>query len=133
MNSRSAPRLDAAKREFDKPAQAASGVGRMASRNIAYTIGVPQTTTKLSISLPKDLLARADKLLARAGEGRSALLTRVLNEAVRIAEEAAIDEQYERAYRQHPVTQKDLDRTRALGRAAVRSTRRARTGRGEAV
>ena len=111
----------------------ASAFGRMPSRDVAYTAGVPQTTTKLSISLPKDLLARADKLLGRAGEGHSALLTRVLNEAVRIAEEAAIDEQYERAYRQHPVTQENLDRTRALGRAAVRSTRRARTGRGEPV
>ena len=83
---------------------------------------MPTTTTKLSISVPNELLARAEKLLAQPGEGRSALLTRLLDEAVRAAEEAAIDAQYERAFREHPVTQADLDRTRALARAAIRST-----------
>jgi metal-responsive CopG/Arc/MetJ family transcriptional regulator len=89
--------------------------------------------TKLSISVPTDLLARADTVLAKPGEGRSALLNRVLDEAVRAAEEAAIDAQYERAYREHPITREDLDRTRAFARAAIRSTRRARRPGGPAV
>ena len=66
-----------------------------------YTSGVPATTTKLSVSVPNELLARADKLLAQPGEGRSALLTRVLDAAVRAAEDAAIDAQYDRAFREH--------------------------------
>jgi hypothetical protein len=94
---------------------------------------MPPTTTKLSISVPKELLARADKFLAQPGEGRSALLTRVLGEAVRAAEEAAIDAQYERAYRDHPISQEDLDRTTTFARAAIRSTRRARRPGGKAV
>jgi hypothetical protein len=94
---------------------------------------MPATTTKLSISVPRELLARADKILAQPGEGRSAMLTRVLDDAVRTAEEAAIDAQYERAYRDHPITQEDLARTKAFARAALRSTRRARKPSGEAV
>ena len=94
---------------------------------------MPHTTTKLSISVPTDLLGRADKVLAKPGEGRSALMTRLLGEAVRAAEEAAIDAQYERAYREHPITPQDLDRTRAFARAAFRSTRRARRPGGPAV
>ena len=43
-----------------------------------YTLGMPATTTKLTVSLPNDLLARADQLLVRPGEGRSSLITRVL-------------------------------------------------------
>jgi hypothetical protein len=95
---------------------------------------VSTTTTKLSISVPTELLARADRLLALPGEGRSTLLTRVLAQAVRAAEEAAIDAQYEQALREHPVTQEDLDRTRALGRAAIRRTHGGRrTQDGEAL
>jgi len=90
------------------------------------------TTTKLSITLPNTLLARADQVLARPGEGRSSLLTRVLDDAVRAAEEAAIDAEYDRAFREHPVTQADLDRSNALARGAIR-TRRLGRKRGAAV
>jgi hypothetical protein len=87
-------------------------------------VGVSPTTTKLSISVPNDLLARADKLLAQPGEGRSALLTRVLEQAVCAAEEAAIDAQYDRALREHQVTQQQVARGNAIARAAIRTTRR---------
>ena len=90
-------------------------------------------STKLSISLPTDLLARADHLLARPGEGRSAWIARVLTDALHAAEEAEIDAAYERAYREHPVTQADLDRTNATARAAVRSTSGLRRKRGASV
>lgn len=90
-------------------------------------------TSKVSISLPSALLARADALLGRPGEGRSALFARVLDEAVRTAEEAEIDAQYERAYREHPITQADLERTNAIARAAIRSTRPASRTRGAAI
>ena len=94
---------------------------------------MPTTTTKLSVSVPNELLARADKLLAQPGEGRSALLTRVLDAAVRAAEEAAIDAQYDRAFREHAINQGDLDRTSAIARAAIRSTRRPGSPGGAAV
>jgi len=58
---------------------------------------MPITTTKLTISVPTTLLERAEKL-GQPGEGRSTLITRLLDDAVRAAEEAAIDAEYERAY-----------------------------------
>jgi metal-responsive CopG/Arc/MetJ family transcriptional regulator len=91
------------------------------------------TSVKLSVSLPSDLLARAEQMLALPTEGRSALIARVLNQAVRAAEEAEIDAAYARAYREHPVNQEDLDRTNAMARAAVRSTTGLRAKRGAAV
>ena len=91
------------------------------------------TSTKLSVSLPSELLERVDQILARPGEGRSALIARVLAQAVRVAEEAEIDAAYDRAYRVHPVTPEDLERTDAIARAAVRSTTASRRKRGAAV
>jgi metal-responsive CopG/Arc/MetJ family transcriptional regulator len=91
------------------------------------------TATKLSVSLPAELLVRADQVLTRPGEGRSALITRVLAQAVRAAEEAEIDAAYERAYARQPITQEDLERTDAMARAAVRSTTRLKRKRGAAV
>ncbi len=79
------------------------------------------TTTKLSVSLPNALLARADHLLTRPGEGRSALLARVLREAVRAAEEAQIDAEYERAYGEHPISQAHEQVLNAFTRASLRS------------
>jgi hypothetical protein len=61
------------------------------------------------------------------------LLTRVLDAAVRAAEEAAIDAQYDRAFRDHPMSQDDLDRANAITRAAIHSTRRTRRPGGAAV
>jgi hypothetical protein len=90
-------------------------------------------STKLSVSVPSELLDRADRLLTRPGEGRSGLIARVLAQAVRIAEEAAIDAAYDRALREHPVTSQELERTNAVARAAVRSTTNPRRGRGAAV
>src|SRR5258708_638229 len=76
------------------------------SRTRSYTNGMPKTT-KVSVSLSSTLLARADAVLGRPGEGRSALFTRVLDEAVRAAEEAEIDAEYERAYAEHPITDEE--------------------------
>ena len=61
---------------------------------------MPGATTKVSISLPTDTLVRAERLLRRPGEGRSALVARVLAEAVN----RALDEQYAEGYRRQPVT-----------------------------
>ena len=90
-------------------------------------------STKLSVSVPSELLDRADRLLTRRGEGRSALIARVLAQAVRIAEEAEIDAAYDRALSQHPVTPPELERTNAIAKAAARSTRSLNRGRGAAL
>jgi metal-responsive CopG/Arc/MetJ family transcriptional regulator len=81
------------------------------------------TTTKVSVSLPSSLLARADALLGRPGEGRSALFARVLNEAVNVAEEAEIDAEYERAYREHPFTDQERRVHEAMLRLSVEALR----------
>ena len=78
------------------------------------------TTTKVSVSLPSELLARADRVLTRPGEGRSSLLARVLDEAVRVAEEAEIDAEYERAYREHPITPEERRVLDGFSQASIR-------------
>jgi metal-responsive CopG/Arc/MetJ family transcriptional regulator len=85
------------------------------------------TVVKLSVSVPGELLRRAEQLLAGAGEGRSALITRVLAQAVRAAEEAEIDAAYDQAYARRRPRHNDLERTDALARAALRSTRQGGT------
>ena len=91
------------------------------------------TSTKLSISLPEDLLKRADLVLSRPGEGRSALIARVLSQAIREAEDAEIDAAYERAFARRPAASADLERSNALARAAIRSTRSGGARRGPTV
>ena len=96
---------------------------------IEYAVA-DMSSTKLSISVSTELLARADQLLARPGESRSALIARLLSQALRAAEEADIDAAYDRALAQHPVTQADLHRADTLARVAIRSTRPPRRVRG---
>jgi len=67
------------------------------------------------------LLTRADEILGRPGEGRSALFARVLGEAVRAAEEAEIDAEYEQAYAEHPIAQEERRVLDAFTKASVRS------------
>jgi metal-responsive CopG/Arc/MetJ family transcriptional regulator len=86
-------------------------------------------TTKVSVSLPSSLLARADEVLGRPGEGRSALFARVLDEAVRAAEEAEIDAEYERAYAEHPFTEEENRVHEAMSRLSVEAIRNDLTAR----
>ncbi len=58
------------------------------------------TSRKISITVPADVLAEAERSLAQPGETRSALLSRVLAAAVR----SALEEQYADGYRRLPVT-----------------------------
>src|ERR1700716_3225593 len=92
------------------------------SRKTTYTEGMPRTT-KVSVSLPNSLPARADAVLARPGEGRSALFARVLDEAVRAAEEAEIDAEYERAYAEHPLTEEEKRVHEAMLRLSLEAIR----------
>jgi metal-responsive CopG/Arc/MetJ family transcriptional regulator len=87
-------------------------------------------TTKVSVSLPTALLARADEILGRPGEGRSALFARILNQAVGTAEEAEIDAEYERAYKDHPIGDDERRVLDAFTKASARSLQRSPGQRG---
>ena len=107
--------------DHDRRGMNARSIGR-------YTLGMPATTTKLTVSLPNDLLARADQLLVHPGEGRSSLITRVLTAAVRAAEEAAIDADYERAYPDDFTSSEEQQRTFAALERAQAEAMRAQLG-----
>jgi hypothetical protein len=86
-----------------------------------------RTTTKVTISVPTTLLEKTDRLLARDGEGRSATISRVLEEAVRAAREAEIDAQYARAFPNGP-DPAELAAVSARANAAYRSVHGPRRG-----
>jgi metal-responsive CopG/Arc/MetJ family transcriptional regulator len=60
---------------------------------------------RLTISLPADLLEAVDRKLARDSESRSALIRRVLEDALREAEEREDVERYIRGYQEQPQTE----------------------------
>ena len=74
----------------------------------------------ISLSIDAELLDRAEHL-GREGETRSALVERLLREAVRIVEEAVIDAQYDRALAAHPITEQEQVALRSRANAAYRS------------
>ena len=79
-----------------------------------------RTATKLSVSVPTTLYERATRLL---GKPDSALITRLLRDAVRAAEDADIDAQYDRAIAAHPeyLSPEAVARTSAVAREAYAS------------
>jgi hypothetical protein len=58
------------------------------------------TVEKISVSVPRGIWADARRFVADNGETNSALITRLLKEAV----ERAKDEAYARGYAEHPYT-----------------------------
>ena len=65
-------------------------------------------TTRFTISLPTSLLEAVDRRLVRDGESRSAVVRRLLEEALREAQERADVERYIRGYRETPQTEAEL-------------------------
>ena len=63
---------------------------------------------RLTVTVPSALLAAVDECLVKNGESRSAVVRRLLEEAVWEARERAEDEQYIRAYREQPQTEDEL-------------------------
>ncbi len=76
--------------------------------------------TKLSVSVPSRVWQEVERLFARPGETRSALLTRLLDRAAKDARDAEIAAEYERAYRALPETHEE----RAVHSALLNTTRR---------
>ena len=83
------------------------------------------TTTKISVTIPTDVLAQAERTLAQPGETRSALLSRVLAAAVKTAAEQLYAEGYQRL----PVTVEEdaaMEAAAREGFADVQAEQRAR-------
>ena len=74
----------------------------------------------ISLSLDEDLLERAERLAA-PGESRTAVVERLLLQAVRVSEDAQLDALYDQAIARHPVTNVEQQRVTAMVRAAYRS------------
>lgn len=66
------------------------------------------TVARVTISVPTDLLQQLDHKLAKPGETRSAVVRRVLEEALRRAEEQREIERYIQGYREQPQTEEEF-------------------------
>ena len=77
------------------------------------------STVKVTLSLPAAVLHDAERRLARRGESRSALIARVVREALREIDERDAEERYARGYRGQPETEADRAANRALTQALL--------------
>ncbi len=64
--------------------------------------------TRLTISLPARLLEAAEERLVAPDESRSAFIRRLIEEALREAEEQSDVERYVRGYRERPQTEEEV-------------------------
>jgi metal-responsive CopG/Arc/MetJ family transcriptional regulator len=74
-------------------------------------------TTKVSVSLPVEVLQQAEERLARPHESRSALMARVLADALQKLDEAEAEERYARSYSEKPETEDERRVNGALARS----------------
>jgi metal-responsive CopG/Arc/MetJ family transcriptional regulator len=74
-------------------------------------------SVKISISLPQDVLREAEQWLGRPDETRSALITRVLQDALQDLAEQEAEERYEKGYHRYPETSAECAFNRAAARA----------------
>lgn len=65
-------------------------------------------TSRLTISLPADLLEAMDRKLTRRDESRSALVRRLVEEALHEVEEQEKIERYVRSYLDEPQTEEEF-------------------------
>lgn len=67
-----------------------------------------EKTNRITISLPAPLLEAMDAKLARAEESRSAIVRRLVEEALRAAKEREDVQRWVRSYREQPQTEEEL-------------------------
>ena len=67
-----------------------------------------EKATRVTVSLPEDLLKAVDEKLVNGHQSRSAVVRRLLARAVREAEEREDVQQWIRAYREQPQTDDEL-------------------------
>ena len=67
-----------------------------------------QRTTKIAISLPRDMLKAVEQERKRSGESRSELFRRAVDMLLRSYKERTMTERYIRAYEQIPETKEEI-------------------------
>ncbi len=72
-------------------------------------------TSRITVSLPTELLEAVDQRIARPDESRSALVRRLLEAALRETEEREEIERYVRGYREKPQTEEEFGWSDAAG------------------
>lgn len=73
-----------------------------------------RTVSKVTISLPSELLETAEREQRAAGQTRSEFFRHLLEEHIRQLRERELDEQYRRGYLEYPETEEELAQTRAM-------------------
>ena len=69
-------------------------------------------TTKIAISLPKDMLADVEQERKKTGENRSQFFCRAVEMLFKQRQEKTLNEQYMQGYRQMPETDAEIDAAR---------------------
>ncbi len=69
---------------------------------------------RITISLPEDLLHSAEAKLGHGDASRSALIRRIIEDALKDAEEREQVEQYRRGYAEQPQTEEEFGWAEAL-------------------
>ncbi len=75
--------------------------------------------TRMTVSLPSVLIDALDQRLAQGGEGRSAVIRRLIQTALRQAEEEAEIARYIRGYHEQPQTEEECGWSDHVARAAL--------------
>lgn len=75
--------------------------------------------TRITVSVPTRLLEEVDQRLVKGEEGRSAVVRRLLEEALRAVEEREDVERYVRGYRECPQTEEEFGWSDAVARDGI--------------
>lgn len=65
-------------------------------------------TSRLTVSVPSSLLEAVDRLLVNGGESRSAVVRRLLETAVRDAQEQEAEQRWKQSYEENPQTEEEF-------------------------
>ncbi len=75
--------------------------------------------TKITISLPEDLLKSIEEERAITGENRSVIIRRAVELFLRQKQEQQLSRTYVRAYEAHPETEREIETSRAAATAIL--------------
>ena len=79
------------------------------------------STVKVAISLPSDLFHEAERERGLRGRSRSAFFRDAIENYLLATKEAALDEEYVKAYRRQPETEAEIASNLALAVASLAS------------
>ncbi|MGH2460519.1 MAG: hypothetical protein ACRDIY_16820 [Chloroflexota bacterium] len=75
--------------------------------------------TRMTVSVPTSLLEEVDRRLVKGDEGRSAVIRRLLEVALRAIEEREDVERFVRGYRERPQTEEEFGWSDAAARDGI--------------